>query len=283
MSPVLQPTTSAAQALKDLDQHGAAILSGVLSSAETADVRRRLLDGAVRSEADGVPTRGYAFDPDQRNQRVFHLFNLDPVFVDLIRHPAALQFVQHALGPEFLISNFSANITAPGSQKMILHADQGYVPAPWPAHPLACNVAWLLDDFTEENGGTRFIPGSHRHGHSPDPAATHDTVAIEAPAGSLLVMDGRVWHQTGENRSADCQRAALFGYYVLRWIRPQINWNAALWPEIVAALDADFLHLLGYYSGNVEFQVPNGERAPVRPPADLAGNLTRFALGPDQR
>ena len=217
MSPVLQPTTSAAQALKDLDQHGAAILSGVLSSAETADVRRRLLDGAVRSEADGVPTRGYAFDPDQRNQRVFHLFNLDPVFVDLIRHPAALQFVQHALGPEFLISNFSANITAPGSQKMILHADQGYVPAPWPAHPLACNVAWLLDDFTEENGGTRFIPGSHRHGHSPDPAATHDTVAIEAPAGSLLVMDGRVWHQTGENRSADCQRAALFARELARF------------------------------------------------------------------
>jgi len=214
---------------------------------------------------------------------VFHLFNLDPVFVDLIRHPAALQFVQHTLGNEFLISNFSANITAPGSQKMILHADQGYVPAPWPAHPLACNVAWLLDDFTEENGGTRFIPGSHRHGHSPDPAAVHETVAIEAPAGSLLVMDGRVWHQTGENRSADCQRAALFGYYVLRWLRPQINWNAALWPDTVATLDADFLHLLGYYSGNVEFQVPNGERAQVRPPADLAGNLTRFALGPDQR
>ncbi len=283
MSPVLQPTTSAAQALKDLDQHGAAILAGVLTREGAADVRRRLLDGAARSEADGVPTRGYAFDPDQRNQRVFHLFNLDPVFVDLIRHPAALQFVQHTLGNEFLISNFSANITAPGSQKMILHADQGYVPAPWPAHPLACNVAWLLDDFTEENGGTRFISGSHRHGHSPDPAAVHETVAIEAPAGSLLVMDGRVWHQTGENRSADCQRAALFGYYVLRWLRPQINWNAALWPDTVATLDADFLHLLGYYSGNVEFQVPNGERAQVRPPADLAGNLTRFALGPDQR
>ena len=283
MSPVLQPTTSAAQALKDLNQHGAAILAGVLTREGAADVRRRLLDGAARSEADGVPTRGYAFDPDQRNQRVFHLFNLDPVFVDLIRHPAALQFVQHTLGNEFLISNFSANITAPGSQKMILHADQGYVPAPWPAHPLACNVAWLLDDFTEENGGTRFIPGSHRHGHSPDPAAAHDTVAIEAPAGSLLVMDGRVWHQTGENRSADCHRAALFGYYVLRWLRPQINWNAALWPDTVATLDADFLHLLGYYSGNVEFQVPNGERAQVRPPADLAGNLTRFALGPDQR
>lgn len=283
MSPVLQPTTSAAQALTDLDQHGAAILAGVLTREGAADVRRRLLDGAARSEADGVPTRGYAFDPDQRNQRVFHLFNLDPVFVDLIRHPAALQFVQHTLGNEFLISNFSANITAPGSQKMMLHADQGYVPAPWPAHPLACNVAWVLDDFTEENGGTRFIPGSHRHGHSPDPSAAQDTVAIEAPAGSLLVMDGRVWHQTGENQSVDCQRAALFGYYVLRWLRPQINWNAALWPETVATLDPDFLHLLGYYSGNVEFQVPNGLRAQVRPPADLAGNLTRFALGPDQR
>lgn len=279
LNPVI-PTSDPQQALADLDAHGAAILCDVLTPAAVAEVRAKLLAGATRSEADGVPTRGYVFDPDTRNQRVFHLFNLDPVFVDLIRHPQALQFVQHNLGPDFLISNFSANITAPGSQKMVLHADQGYVPAPWPANPLACNVAWLLDDFTEENGGTRFIPGSHRHGRSPDPALEHETVAITAPAGSLLVMDGRVWHQTGENQSRDCQRAALFGYYVLRWIRPQINWNAALWPATVAQLDPAFLHLLGYYSGNVEFQIPNGREAAVQVPQALAGNLTDFALGP---
>jgi ectoine hydroxylase-related dioxygenase (phytanoyl-CoA dioxygenase family) len=126
---------------------------------------------------------------------------------------------------------------------------------------------------------TCYVPGSHRRGHGPDADTQSETAVIEAPAGSLMIFDGRVWHQTGENRSRNGRRAALFGYYVLRWLRPQINWNAALWPATVANLDPAFLHLLGYYSGNTEFQVPNGRGAPVQQPADLDRGDKSFALG----
>lgn len=267
-------------ARQTLAQEGYAIVPEALDRAGAAEVRARLLAAAEASEADGVPTRGYPFDPDRANVRVFHLFNLDPVFVEMIAHPSALFFVRALLGDDFLISNFSANITAPGSARMQLHADQGYVMPPWPAEPLACNVAWLLDDFTEENGGTRYVPRSHLKGQNPQASDEVASVPISAPAGSLLVMDGRLWHQTGANQSPDTRRAALFGYYVRRWLRPQINWNAALWPETVARLTPGFLHLLGYYSGNVEAQVPNGRRAPIRMPADITAELhNRFALG----
>ena len=276
----LSPTRDIAAAKRALEEEGFALFEGALSPAATREVRDRLLAAATASEADGVPTRGYPFDTDLRNQRVFHLFNLDPIFVDLIQRPIALEFVRHALGDAFLISNFSANITAPGSGRMQLHADQGYVLPPWPTQPVACNVAWLLDDFTEENGGTRYVPGSHRLGRNPTAGADAASVPIEAPAGSLLIMDSRLWHQTGDNRSRDCHRAALFGYYALRWIRPQVNWNAVLWPATVATLSPEFLDLLGYYTGNVEQQIPNGRHAPVQAPAGLLENrLTRFALG----
>jgi len=279
----ITPSHDAADARATLDAEGLAVLSGVLSADDTADVRRRLFDACAESEADGVPTRGYAFDPDRHNRRVFHLFNLDPVFVDLVQRPLALDFVRHLLGDDFLISNFSANITAPGSARMQLHADQGYVPPPWPEHPYACNVAWVLDDLTEENGGTRYVPGSHRRGHGPPPDTDIETVAIEAPAGSLLVMDGRLWHQTGDNRSRNSERAMLFGYYVLRWLRPQVSWNAMLWPETVARLDPAFLHRLGFYTGNVEFQIPHGRRAAARPPPGLMQAPADFALGLRER
>ncbi|MEQ8663245.1 MAG: phytanoyl-CoA dioxygenase family protein [Gammaproteobacteria bacterium] len=279
----LAPSPDFASALATLDAEGVAILPGALSAAQTADVRRRLFDACSASEADGVPTRGYAFDPDRHNRRVFHLFNLDPVFVDLVQRPLALDFVRHLLGEDFLVSNFSANITAPGSARMQLHADQGYIPPPWPDHPYACNVAWLLDDLTEENGGTRYVPGSHRRGHGPAPGTPCDTVAIVAPAGSVLVMDGRLWHQTGANRSAASERAVLFGYYVLRWLRPQVSWNTMLWPETIATLEPRFLHLLGYYTGNVEFQVPHGRRAAAPPPPGLDAGATAFALGIRER
>lgn len=264
----------------DLAAEGFAIVEGALSAAETRAVRAALWRAMAASEQDGVPTRGYVFDTDDRNRRVFHLLNLDQVFVDLIQQPLALGSVRLQLGEDFLISNFSANITAPGSGRMQLHADQGYVPSPWPDRPLACNVAWLLDDFTEENGGTRYVPHSHLKGMNPSPGDEQFSLPILAPAGSLLVMDGRLWHQTGANRSGATERAALFGYYVKRWLRPQVNWNAALWPETVASLTPALLDLLGYYSGNVETQVRNGRRAQVQMPADLGiGRRSRFALG----
>ena len=149
------------------------------------------------------------------------LFNLDPIFIDLIVRPVARQFVTALLGDSFLISNFSANITGPGGGSMGLHADQGYVPPPWAPQPFAVNVGWILDDYTDEVGATRYVPGSHLLGHGPAAGEQYDTVPIEAAAGSIMVMDGRLWHQTGPNRTTDRTHAAAFGYYVLPWIRPQ--------------------------------------------------------------
>jgi ectoine hydroxylase-related dioxygenase (phytanoyl-CoA dioxygenase family) len=86
-------------------------------------------------------------------------------------------------------------------------------------------------------------------------------VSVEAPAGSLLVMDGRVWHQSGVNRSAGTHRAALFGYYIRSWIRPQVNWNVFLDPEVAASLSPEFLDLLGYRTGYVDLIGQNKLRA----------------------
>ena len=110
----------------------------------------------------------------------------------------------------------------------------------------------MLDDFTPDVGATRYVPGSHLLGHGPDAGRTHDTVSIDAPAGSLLVMDGRLWHQTGVNTTVDRHRAALFGYYVLPWIRPQVNWNRALDPAVADSVAEEFLRRLGWFGGNQE-------------------------------
>ena len=243
------------EADRDLDDVGVAVISGVLDPARTADVRARLVDAADRSDAAGIPTRGYEFDFDDKNRRVFMLFAWDAVFVELIRHELALRYVHRTIG-DFRISNFSANITGPGAGGMHLHADQYYVPMPWTS-PFAVNVAWLLDDFTDENGATRVIPGSHRA--LPDFAAPIETVPVEGPAGSIMVMDGRLWHQTGENRTASFHRAALFGYYVQPWIRPQINWNSSLPPEVQSGFDPAFRTMLGLDFGLTE--IPTGRTA----------------------
>ena len=275
----VEPTDDLNQAKKDLEEFGLALLKEGMSQEETVLVRQKLFQAIESSEELGVPTSGYEFDPDRNNRRVFGMFNLDDIFVDLVQRPIALEFVRFLIGDSFLISNFSANVTLPGNQPMQLHADQGYVVSPWPDTPLACNVAWLLDDFTQLNGCTRYVPGSHKIGHGPDPKESYSTLPIEAPAGALLVMDGRLWHQTGSNKTTSESRAALFGYYVLRWIRPQINWNVTLAPERVAQFDNRFLHLLGYFTGNTEYQIVPGDGVAIDIPRELVESNTDFVLG----
>ena len=240
---------TADDAKRVLDAEGVCVIERVLDARGVARVKDALLAGISQDETSGVPVRGFPFDPDTRNIRLFDLIGKDPVFVELVRHPLALELVRHQIGSPFLLSNFSANVTAPGSGAMYMHADQGYVPAPWPPYPMATNVSWTLDDFTAANGGTRFVPRSHLRDHGPEPRfESSETIAMECPAGSMFVMDARVWHQTGPNQTADQTRAGLFAYYVRPWIRPQWNWYQTVTPELLETLDAEMREMLGFGS-----------------------------------
>ena len=58
---------------------------------------------------------------------------------------------------------------------------------------------WALTDFTEANGATRIIPGTHLADHSPDYGSRYDSIPAEMPTGSVLVWHGSLWHGGGAN------------------------------------------------------------------------------------
>lgn len=231
----------------DLEAHGVAIVEGALDAGQLRTARDALYGAASRDRAEGKEVRfGLDLPNDTTNQRVWNLPNRDPIFCALAEHPLALEVVRGVLGWPALLSNISANITGPGGGEMVLHADQLYMPEPWGGIQ-GVNVLWCLDDFTDENGGTRYVPGSHRHNRAPsgDDHAL-DTVAIEAPAGSMVVMEGRVWHKTGNNRTADARRAGVFAWYTTPIYRAQENWFLALDADVVDAASDDLLVLFGF-------------------------------------
>lgn len=230
-----------------LHEEGWCVVPDVLPPGEAAQVLERLWAAAREYERRGNSTHIPFLDPNAANVRVFDLLDIDPVFRDLIRRPLALDLVQAALGLDFLISNFTANIARPGSGSMNLHSDQALVvPEPWLA-PWSINIIWCLTDVRFENGATLFIPGSHKVTRvselGPDPSSR--LRAFEAKAGSVVAMDGRIWHTSGRNVTADEDRALLFGYYARDFLRPQVNWNAVLSPELQRTLDPQFRQLLG--------------------------------------
>jgi len=54
----------------------------------------------------------------------------------------------------------------------VLHRDQSVYPLPPDFPPVVVNTMWALDDFTEANGATRLVPGSHRWGERTPGRAT---------------------------------------------------------------------------------------------------------------
>jgi ectoine hydroxylase-related dioxygenase (phytanoyl-CoA dioxygenase family) len=236
-----------AAAASQLKRDGWCVVPDVLPPAETRTALDRLWSCAAESERRGMPTFLPVLDPNASNVRVFFLLELDALFRELIQHAIAVELVQALLGETFLISNFTANIARPGSKSMGLHSDQSLVvPEPW-VQPWALNIIWCLTDVTFENGATLFIPGSHRWTARADVPRDADTLLrpFEAKAGSVIAMDGRIWHTSGANITPDQDRALLFGYYTKPFLRPQVNWNAGLSAATQASLDARMRGWLG--------------------------------------
>ena len=242
------PVETIEEGLASVRDHGLAIMPDVLTGAALDEARDALYRAAAHDRARSREQK-FALDhaDDATNQRVWNLLSRDPIFADLAEHPLALAFVRAVLGWPALLGNISANITGPGGGEMVLHADQIFVPQPWPREAQGINVCWCLDEFTEETGATRMVAGSHLLNRAPRPDdAEAPTIAIEAPAGAIVVLDSRVWHKTGNNRSQGRRRAGVFSWYTRPIYRAQENWFLYLDPSVRQFASGDMLVLLGW-------------------------------------
>jgi ectoine hydroxylase-related dioxygenase (phytanoyl-CoA dioxygenase family) len=240
------PTRDLSQAEQDLKAHGLAVMEGVLEDDVLRSVRETLYRVAEQDRVRGRVEE--AVRTDTGSQRVWNLVSRDPAFCDLAEHPAALHLVKATLGWPVLMSNISANITGPGTGEMLLHADQGACPGPW-SGPHMINIAWCLDDFTEANGATRVVLGSHLENRQARPEdAEAPTAPLEARAGSMIAIDGRLWHKTGTNVTKGERRAGVFAVYTLPIYLPQENWFLSLDPAVRQFGSDTLLRLLGFKS-----------------------------------
>lgn len=230
-------TESLDKAFANLDSDGFCVVPDVLGKHQV-DQLNGVLD-ALAAQERTTGTSWYSHG----NQRVFNLANKGQIFLDLIAHPLALELARHMLGPDCLLSSITANIANPGNTPQHLHADQGYIPQPWPRAE-AVNLIWVLDPFTAQNGATRIIPGSHRWASPPAPKSR--TVALEAPLGALVCMDGRVWHGTGRNETDGTPRRGLFAYYCRPYVRQQENFSRSLRRDLLDRLSPTQRALLGF-------------------------------------
>ena len=177
--------------------------------------------------------------------RIYNLLAYDDVWQQVPVHPHVLPIVEGVLDPGCLISSLSSINIGPGEAAQPIHADDQLIPIPKPHPPTVCNTMWALTDFTEANGATRLVPGSHLRDSSPDYGREYDTIAAEMPKGSVLVWHGSLWHGGGANTTAE-RRVGIAMNYCAGWIRQQENQQLGIPLDVLRTFPVRLQELCGY-------------------------------------
>lgn len=182
--------------------------------------------------------------------RVYNLLVHGPRWAQVPIHPEVLPVVDRVLDSGCLISSLSSIDIRPGETAQPIHADDQLMPIPKPHPPTVCNTMWALTDFTDANGATRLVPGSHLADRHPDFGGDYETIPAEMPRGSVLVWHGSLWHGGGANRT-DERRVGIAMNYCAGYIRQQENQQLGVPPELVATFPERLQQLVGYsvYTG----------------------------------
>ncbi len=172
-----------------------------------------------------------------------------PTFVETVMlHPHLLGAADAIIGPN--CASYTLNVAhlmvrEPGAPRQWLHRDQNvwsFLPEGHAEVEVSSVIA--LTDFTEANGGTVVVPGSHRWEPGREPEE-HELAYAEMPAGSAVVYLGSTIHAGGTNRSAT-GRPGIHLSYVAGWLRAEENNVLATSPAVARTLPRRAQELVGY-------------------------------------
>ena len=222
----------------------------IVEDAIEPDLVDELASALRRLEVDlGIVPAANDFEGTQ-TVRIYNLLVHGKAFERVPVHPNVLPIVEGVLDRGCLISSLSSIAICPGETPQPVHADDQLMPIAKPHPPTVCNTMWALTDFTEANGATRIIPGSHLADRSPDYGAPYDSIPAEMARGSVLVWHGSLWHGGGANTTSE-RRVGIAMNYCAGYIRQQENQQLGIPREVAAGFERRLQELCGYsvYSG----------------------------------
>ena len=233
--------------LERIDVDGYTIVEDAIEPALVRDLRDTIRH--LEHELDVRPRETAA--EGHATMRMYNLLAKDPLFQVMPVHRSVLPIVERLLDRGCLLSGMTAIDIGPGEHAQPMHGDDIVMSRHLqrPHAPMMVTSMWALTDFTAANGGTWFVPGSHRSPLSADAPGALDDVevrALEMPAGSVMIFHGSLWHGGGANTTADEWRLGVNVQYCPGFVRQQQNPYLGIPPEIAAAFSDRLLELLGY-------------------------------------
>lgn len=200
--------------------------------------------GAVKQIFGGFQTKRFTGLPTK-----------SPSFANVIDHDLMHEWAERSFGADYWINTAQAMIVGPDSPAQALHRDVGN----WPlmlsfgkdGPEGLVSIMLAISDFTEENGATRVVPGSHRWDDFDAPMLHPDEDKITQavmPAGSALMYTGKTIHGAGENSSKDAWRFGIHMSFNLAQLTPEEALPVTVPWEVAKDFPERVQHMLGYFS-----------------------------------
>ncbi len=224
--------------MSEITRKGYCVLEDVIPSGRIAGIcdevvaSQRAQHAAAQAELEKTRARGHRVGA-KGVASLKQVVNATRCFVEYLADPRILGITESFFGDYVRISCTDCAINEPGNERGYWHADWPYngtnsthVRPPYPSVMMHLSSIWMLTPFTEENGGTFILPGSHMRNNNPGTgqmegvdrdAPQSGETQVRGDAGNVLLYDSRLWHAVAPNRSCD-NRVALIVRYAPWWL-----------------------------------------------------------------
>jgi hypothetical protein len=206
------------------------------------DRLRNELESAYRQQRALQVRNGVAGGTDGT---VHHLPCQGGSFLEFLEHGLDRKPLDSFFGGPYIVNTYGGVLNLPGNASYVgrVHRDQRTFSGDL---DLMAQTLVMLDDFTEVNGATYFLNGSHRMKEKPaDEAFFRDAVRAVAPAGTVVLFNSNLWHAAGANRSSALRRALTI-VFSRPFIKQQLDYPRALGYERADSFSPVLRQLLGY-------------------------------------
>ncbi len=195
-----------------LDEWGCCVVEGAASAQTMDQIAAELAPAAAQSERGSDDFAGTG------TRRTGFVLNRSAAYRGIATHRSIVAAGNHVLAnaPSWNLSSVGFFELFPGEPKQFLHRDIWKYGVAGLPEEVDLNGMWAITDFTEANGATHVIPGSHTwpDDHQPDGS---ESIPVEMKKGSLLIYTGKTFHGGGPNVS-DNVRIGLSVQHSAGWL-----------------------------------------------------------------
>lgn len=240
--------------VREFNSTGSAILRGILEP-DFILAARRELEAAMQAE---VRYHGSSSYTDYGMVLLCSLYGGS--FWSLFDNPQLTGPFNAILGEGCIVYAYTSSSMPPNAVNYSgrIHVD---CPRIIPGYVTNMGATILLDDFTEENGATWFLPNSHEQEKLPTEQFFHAKARrVIAPAGSVWFFNARTWHAGGANKSPRWRHALT-----INMARPWMKQRLDI-PRAMAHMDLRTLSLAARQKLGFDAQVPASYEEYYAPP-----------------